>query len=167
MKLLSNNYDLKFLASEFEEAKFDLLVSDDSLCYLSCIVCTFNTSEEVISNWKDVQSLVSGCYQTPNELARWNIYIIFFCKGDLSVWDKYVIENDKYSARKIVIDGIKAHPNKMEIEEVLNNYLLGEDLHLKEVHAPTKIESHSKITKAIAETPLGGAYDSKLKRAEI
>lgn len=78
MKLLNKNDELKFLASEFEDAKFNLFVSNDPLCYLSCVVCVFDTSEDITSNWRDVQGLVSGYYRPSSELAMWNIYIIFF-----------------------------------------------------------------------------------------
>jgi hypothetical protein len=130
-------------------------------------VCFFETAAEVVSSWNIIQNLVSGYYQPSGELAIWNIYLIFFCTGNLSVWDKYVIENDKYAVRKVVLDGMDKFPNTTQTELILNNHLLGADLQLKTKDEQIEHELPLTMTKFVSGAPLGSTSDSRKKRAEM
>lgn len=111
---------------------FKLYVSDDSLSYISCIVCLCESSSQVIDNWNAIQSYVSGHYQPPGALGIWNIYLAFVCTEKLPLWEKYQIENDKYAVRKIVLDDQQILPSPIQVIEVLSQHLLGSDLVLDE-----------------------------------
>ncbi|MGP5564992.1 ABC-three component system middle component 1 [Vreelandella alkaliphila] len=167
MKLLSKQYDLAFLSSDFDNIRFEFFASDDSLYYLTCIACWCNTAAEVISSWRAIQSLVSAYYQPPGELAKWNIYLAFFCTESLSVWDKYVIQNDKYAVRKIVLDGLNEFPDLVKAESLLNNQLLGADLKLKDKDDQAKQKTVLSINCYVSGAPLDSTEESKKKRAEI
>lgn len=167
MKLSSKQHDLAFLNSEFENISFDFFASDDSLYCITCIACWCKTSTEVTSNWRAIQNLVSVHHQPPGELARWNIYLAFFCKESLPIWEKYVIQNDKYSVRKIIIDGLEKLPDSTEAELILNNHLLGADLKLKDKDRRVEQEAALSMTRYISGAPLDSTGDSRRKRAEM
>lgn len=167
MKLLNKKTDLSYLKSQIQEGDFDLFISDDPLSYMSCFVCRFKNKITIEKNWETIQNLISGYYQPSFELARWNVYIIFICIEELTQWDKYLIENDTYTARKVVIDNLKTLPNIEEVEEILDNYLLGADLELnkKAKHYSFKINPNAQFL--IDSIPLESSNVAKKKRADL
>lgn len=167
MRLSNKQFDLSFLSSRFENMEFQLFVSDDSICYISCIVCWCETASQIIDNWKTIQNFVSGFYQPPGELAVWNIYLAFFCVENLPLWEKYVIENDKYAVRKLVLDGMQAFPNSAQAEAHLNNHLLGADLELKENAVQPERNVSFSLRDYIRGAPLDSRVESRKTRARM
>lgn len=167
MKLLNKNSDLSFLNSQFNDGEFNLFVSDDPLCYMSCFVCCFKNKNAVIESWETLQNLISAYYQPHTELARWNVYIVFICIEKLAEWDKYLIENDTYTARKVIIDNIEKLPHLNQIEQILNNYLLGADLKMQNKKDQTHPKLASNLDKLMDLIPLESTNEAKIKRADV
>ncbi|MVX67094.1 hypothetical protein GKZ28_25925 [Clostridium chromiireducens] len=84
--------------------------------------------------WEKVNNDIALYFQSEieNEVSRWNIYIFFLVKGNVRPIIKYKIEQDKYCARKIVLDNYMHQENISECiekrlfrlgiqEEVINN----------------------------------------------
>ena len=166
MRLSSKAHDLEFLTSEFRDMKFELFTSDEAL-FMSCIACWCHTSKEVIDNWRALQSLVSIYFQPPGNHAKWNIYLAIFCSEELAIRDKYVIQNDRYAARKIVLDGLGTLPSPYEAEQILNDELLGADLKLKEMADHVKQEVDLSVGSLVRGAPLDTASGSKEKRVAM
>lgn len=166
MKLLSKPDELNFLKMEFEGIEFRLFATEDSL-FLNCIVCWCKTSDDVVSNWKAIQSLISAYFKTPGKIAKWNTYLVIFCAEKLPLKEKYIIQNDKYAVRKVVLDDLDIQPNSDEVEHVINGELLGSDLSLMHIDHVTNQEIDPTIASLICGTPLDMSMKSKEKRVSM
>ena len=167
MKLLSKDSDLSFLQSEFSDYEFSLFVSNDTSNYMSCFVCLMSKKNDVVNNWEIIQNLISVYYQASSELSRWNVYIVYICQEKREEWDKYLIENDIYHARKVIVDNLKELPNLGVIEEILSNYLLGKDLEIQDTKINSEIELGSNFDKLVKSVPLEITKNAKDKRINI
>ncbi|MCD9114884.1 ABC-three component system middle component 1 [Pseudomonas alliivorans] len=130
MKLLSEESDLGFLSAQYEGIEFYMFRSDDSLSFISCIACICNTAAEVVDNWRAIQNIVSVHHQPSGGLASWNVYLAFICIEQVPIWEKYEIENNKYAARKVILDGLSEKPTFVQLAVDLQKQLLGSDLTL-------------------------------------
>lgn len=166
MKLLTKDYDFEFLAAEFGDMAFHMFRSDDSLSYISCIACLCKESSVIVKNWRVIQNLVSVHHQPPGNLAVWNVYIAFVTIGTVPIWDKYQIENNKYSARKLIIDGYAELPTVEQLTDCLGEQLLGSDLTLDPRVAETR-EPLLSLEKFVRGAPLDQKIESKEKRASM
>ncbi|MGK3117230.1 hypothetical protein QZH44_05935 [Pseudomonas corrugata] len=167
MNLLSKEFDLDFLSSRFENMRFRLYVSDDSISYISCIACLCDSSAGIVESWSAIQNYVSGYYQPPGELAVWNIYLAFFCVDKFPLWDKYEIENDKYAVRKIILDGQGELPSDAEVIESLSRHLLGADLVLEDSSLEPPQELSMSLEAYVRGAPLDSKVESKEARARM
>ncbi|UFH29255.1 MULTISPECIES: ABC-three component system middle component 1 [Pseudomonas] len=166
MKLLIRDHDFKFLIAEFDGMAFHMFRSDDSLSYISCIACLCHESSDVVKNWRVIQNLVSVHHQPAGNLAAWNIYIAFVTIGTVPLWDKYQIENNKYAARKLIIDGLSKWPALEQLTDILEEHLLGADLTLDPRVTETR-EPLLSLEKFVRGAPLDQKTDSKEKRASM
>jgi len=167
MKLSNKDHDLTFLNSEFENLKFEFFVSDDPYRYLSCFACWCSSAEEIVSNWRAIQNLISVHYQPNGNLARWNIYLAFFCTESIPILDKYVIQNDKYAVRKVILDDQKEIIDIEEANSLLSSQLLGTDLKLKKHEAYSEHEIFLNIAEYVKGAPLDSTNESRNIRAEM
>lgn len=166
MKLLNRDHDLGFLISRFESIDFHLLVSDDPISFISCFACLCNSSADIIENWQSIQNFVSGYYQPPGGLASWNIYLAFFTKERMPLWEKYEIENNKYAARKLVIDGVYALPGEEQMVDDLSRHLLGSDLLLDKRPEDLR-ETLLSLEDYVRGAPLDSKAESREERARM
>lgn len=164
MKLLVKAVDLSFLSSHYENIEFHMFCSDDSLSFISCITCICETSEVVVENWRAIQNIVSVHHQPSGGLASWNVYLVFVTVDDIPVWDKYEIENNKYAARKIILDGLREIPSLEQLAIELQKQLLGSDLTLDQrVNEPR--EAALSLSEYIRGAPLDTKVESRERRA--
>lgn len=171
MELLNKPNQVDYLSTEFNQFEFELFSVDikDNL-FISCIVCWSKSAKDTINLWKDVQSIITLNYRPELEYARWNIYLFFLNEEKLSINDKYQIENDKFSARKIVLDGLSNLPSISEIQTMINIELLGADMKLsKGINKSGEISSliESSIFDLIIDLPLDSTKESKIKRIDV
>ncbi len=163
MKLLLNEFDLSFLEDTYPNIDFYMLRSDDSpFSFISCIVCVCKTAAEVVDNWQAIQNIISVNYQPPGDLLAWNVYLAFATSENVPEWDRYAIENNKYTARKIILDSLEGalSPDRLIVE--LQKQLLGSDLILdSQVHEPKEVQLS--LDKYVRGAPL----DSKVESREI
>ncbi|MBA1233560.1 hypothetical protein G7Z98_03165 [Pseudomonas stutzeri] len=167
MNLSSKDFDLSFLSSRFQNMDFQLYVSDDEFSYISCIACLCEASSQIIDSWRNIQNYVSAYYQPPGELAIWNVYIAFFCINKFPLWEKYEIENDKYAARKLVLDDHQALPNSEQVIERLSCHLLGTDLVLNEHTAEATQDVSLSLDEYVRGAPLDSKVESRETRARM
>lgn len=166
MKLSIEDYNFEFIDAEFDDLEFHMLRSDDKLSYISCIVCLCKEPSIIVKNWRVIQNLVSVHHQPPGNLASWNVYIAFVTKGVVPIWDKYQIENDKYAARKLIIDGCAELPALGQLKALMERQLLGADLMLD----PRVTEARKpllSLEKFVRGAPLDQKTESKEKRASM
>ncbi|WP_406819525.1 hypothetical protein ACJA3S_18450 [Pseudomonas sp. KnCO4] len=166
MRLLPRGYDFDFISSEFEDIDFLMFCSDDSLSFISCIVCLCKDPSAIVKSWRVIQNLVSVHHQPPGNLAAWNVYIAFVTCGKVPIWDKYLIENNKYAARKLIVDGLPKLPTLKQLTKLLQEQLLGADLTLDPRATQTR-EPLLSLDEFVRGTPLDQKVESKEKRAAM
>jgi hypothetical protein len=130
VNLLIKEIDLEYLSSQYENIQFHMLRSDNRLSFISCIVCVCETAQVIIDNWREIQNMVAVYHQHSGDFDAWNLYLVFVSSENVSVWEKYEIENNKFSARKIVLDGFQEIPDIDQLIIELGKQLLGSDLKL-------------------------------------
>jgi len=166
MKLLTKEFDFGFINSQFENVEFRMFCSDDALSFISCIACILDTSAEVVKHWSAIQSVVSVYHQPSGGLAAWNVYLAFVTRDQVPLWDKYEIENNKYNARKIILDGLAEIPNSAQLAVELEKHLLGSDLVLDpRVSEPR--EALLSLENYVRGAPLDQRLESREKRAAM
>lgn len=84
-------------------------------------------------NWKRFSNMVAVNYQTSEymsdrEFDRWNFYIIYISKDIVSKELKNIIENDKFSSRKILEDSYDKEFNDGEANRLIVKHITNEDL---------------------------------------
>ena len=163
MKLLSKKDELNFLNSEFSEIRFELFTSDN-LKLINCIACFCQTAKEVALHWREIQSLISVYFQPAGKYEKWNIYLVFFCTGNLDFREKYTIQNDKYAVRKIVLDGLNFVPDSDGAAIMINVELLGSDLSLVQIDHVKHIEMDQALSNLISGAPSDMSVISKDRR---
>lgn len=166
MKLLSEEVDLGFLSVQYENIRFYMFRSDDPLSFISCITCICETSAEVVENWQAIQNIISVYHQPEGSLAVWNVYLVFVTIEQVPVWEKYEIENNKFAARKIILDEYTGVPSPEQLVIELEKQLLGSDLMLNQQVEET-IEPVLSFSEHFSGTPLDSKIESKEKRALI
>lgn len=164
MKLLIKEIDLEFLSGQYENIKFHMLRSDDRLSFISCIVCVCETACDIVDNWRSIQNMVAVYYQHSGGFDAWNMYLAFASVEKIPVWEKYEIENNKFSARKIVLDGFQEIPNIGELITELDKQLLGSDLTLESRSCQLE-EGVSYLENYYRGAPLDSKTESRDKRA--
>jgi hypothetical protein len=164
MKLLTKEVDLSFLSDHYENIRFHMFYSDDPLSFISCIACVCETSAEAIESWRSIQNIVSVHHQPSGGLASWNVYLAFVTVESVPLWEKYEIENNKYAARKIILDGLPEIPSLDQLAIELQKQLLGSDLTLDpRVNEPR--EALLSIEEHVRGAPLDSKKESREKRA--
>ncbi|MCG9787250.1 hypothetical protein L1D61_08800 [Vibrio mediterranei] len=166
MKLLTKETDLEFLSAQFENIRFYTLSSDDHLSFISCIVCVCENARDVINSWRPIQNMVAIYHQNSSGFDAWNMYLAFVSVESLPVWDKYEIENNKFSSRKIVLDNFQYPLTLEQLIVEVEKQLLGSDLTLES--RPFQPEDNlPDLQKYYRGTPLDSKKDSREQRALI
>jgi hypothetical protein len=166
VKLLIKESDLGFLSAEFENIQFHMIRSNDHISFISCIACVCKTSNDIVENWRAIQNMVAVYHQHSGGFDAWNMYLAFVSSESISVWEKYEIENNKFSARKIVLDGLQEIPSIDQLIIELEKQLLGSDLKLET--RPNHVEENlTHLEKYYRGIPLDSKSESREKRASI
>ena len=165
MKLLHKSFDLDFLKSEFNEISFELFTTENQ--FINCITCLCDSANEVMSDWKGIQSLISAYFKPKKEFSKWNVYLVIFCKEKIPIRDKYIIQNDKYAVRKIVIDGVNETLDINEITKSINEELLCLDLSTEQKNYTKSQKNDPLLYDLVKGTPLDKSDNSKYQRESI
>ncbi len=164
--LSKKDHDLSFLTSEFEGLRVELF-SANELSFINCIVCWFDSSQELVEKWKAIQSIISFRFKPEARFSKWNIYLVMLCQDSIEMRDKYVIENDRYAARKIVLDRLGKSLTTKEVETKINVELLGTDLELEKTTPSLISNVKLAIAPLIKNAPTDLTKKSKDRRGEI
>ncbi|PLC57362.1 ABC-three component system middle component 1 [Photobacterium carnosum] len=116
-------------------------VSSDEESKLSCISIQLNSEEYLWSNWEALTNEVAINYISTlkSTFSKWNCYIIFACTFNISKELKYKIENNKFAARKIIIE-VNDYISEPEIRNIINNRILAFNINLSDSSAFKVIE---------------------------
>lgn len=75
--------------------------------------------------WKILNNDIAWYFEAKlkKEIERWNLYIIYFVKGEVDKNLQYEIEQDKYCSRKIVIRKFSRESNDDKLKNIINDKL--------------------------------------------
>ena len=164
MKLLTKETDLEFLSAQYETIQFHMFRSNDHFSFISCIACVCETSNDIVENWRSIQNMVAVYHQNSGGFDAWNVYLVFVSVENVPVWEKYEIENNKFSARKIVLDGLQEVLNIDQLIIELEKQLLGSDLTLESRSCQLE-EISPHLENYYRGAPLDSKRESRDKRA--
>lgn len=99
----ASNDNIQELQESFPDFKFNLFTAGNS-DFVSCIACWAQTSEILEKKWNAIQNVMALQYKAERKVARWNVYIAFFCRESVGRSLRLLIENDKFTARKLIFD---------------------------------------------------------------
>jgi len=90
-------------------------------------------SVTINDNWKRFSNMVADHYQnseymSDKEFDRWNFYIIYISKDNISKELKNKIENDKFSSRKIVEELYTGEFKNNEANRLIVKHIINSDL---------------------------------------
>ena len=147
MKALLDVKNIDFLEHLFPRFK-PQLSKIDFIGTISIFSFFFESEKELYDNWEVITSSIAAYYQSElddetKEFERWNIYIIFFARGNVSNQLKYKIENDKFSSRKIVKDNISDSINTSLISKLISEHIVNSDLDISKLDNMEQIDVNS------------------------
>lgn len=91
----------------------------------------YETAEQLISNYESVRDYVAMFFQSDTlelDIERWNMYEFLFVKQEIGEEIKQKVEQDKFSTRKFVFDGIIEDITEEFIKEVIIDELFTFDV---------------------------------------
>ena len=88
----------------------------------------FKNNQEILDTWNNISKDIALHFQSNlkikiSNIERWNIYIFYLIEGIVEKQLIYTIENDKFSARKIVVDNLKKKTDMKDIREIIRHKL--------------------------------------------
>jgi len=169
-----NNEKLKLVkeSSRFERySKLDYWVENRNDFDTHIFTLVMESEEELNDLWGIINRDMALYFQAKllKDIERWNIYIIFFVIEEVSAKLKYIIEQDKYCARKIIIDNFKRSNDFEEvIPKIINEKLF--DLKIEQIESKDEQRnsevSLSDIIKSMSEELYEIVADSQYVKTE-
>lgn len=86
--------------------------------------------EKTLTNqWKAITESIAAHFQSSlrNDFSVWNIYLFFILEQEIKDDLKYIIENDTFSSRKIII-----YPNQ-DIESIIQEHIKNNDTEIQSI----------------------------------
>ncbi|CAA0189739.1 ABC-three component system middle component 1 [Tenacibaculum maritimum] len=128
------NYSIDTILNDLKEEFEGISFSYEEINYQGMLPCFFIEIEEkerLADVWMKISDLIAINHQArlENEFSIWNIYLFFIVKEPVVNELKYLIQNDTFSSRKIVVEKL-SNP-----KDIINQHILNADI---------KIESSSK-----------------------
>ncbi len=121
--------------------------------------------DDLNEKWEKVSSAVSMCYQADivneNEFEKWNLYIIYSCTDKVDKELKALIENNKFSSRKIVEDNqteelTNERANNLIVKHITNTDLIALVNSTQEITERTYTPKNEKIWELINRSTILG-----------
>ena len=86
--------------------------------------------QNLTNQWKAITEFIAVYFQSSlrNEFSVWNIYLFFILEQEIKDDIKYIIENDTFSSRKIII-----YP-RHDIESLIQQHIKNDDTVISSIH---------------------------------
>jgi len=124
------NYSIDIILGDLKEEFDDVTFSYEEINYegeLPCFFIEIENKDRLDEIWMKVSDIIAVNYQSrlSNEFSIWNIYLFFLTKEPIENQLKYLIENDTFSSRKIVVD------EYVDFKSVIEKYVLNTDIKIE------------------------------------
>jgi len=119
---------IDLIKEESGNSIFDLVecrIKSEDLYDVYIFTVIIQDQDKLIEIWEDISSDVALYFQgsLKSEIEIWNIYILFLVQASVESQVRYLIEQNKYSSRKLVIEEIKSPITEEIIEDIINEKL--------------------------------------------
>ena len=103
---------------EFPSVTIDHRLTTLGTGEINCFFIKVPDAATLELKWRHFSNFIAITFQNEieDEFQRWNLYLFYIINGDVSTRLKYLIENDTFSSRKIVVE----HQDNFD-EIILNN----------------------------------------------
>lgn len=165
MLMSTKTFDFQFMERDHPLVSFKFYTTE-SQPFLSCISCEFGSAEALVNQWEQIQNFVSVYHQPKSEIERWNIYLLLICPDEVEVRNKYIIQNDTYTARKIVIQKEPVPVDSSRALSIVNNELLGLDLKSNYRDSAVECNYQSTLSDMLEGIPLDVSANARSIRIE-
>lgn len=165
MPMLAKDFDFTKIRCNFPSVSFGFYASETH-SFINCILCIFESAESLVKQWESIQNLVSMYHQPKTEAERWNVYLMLLCPETIDIKNKYIIQNDTYIARKVIVENESVLIEDPRLIQILNNELLGSDLKAYFNKVTVECNYQSIITDLIVDTPLDLSESARSIRAD-
>jgi hypothetical protein len=93
----------------------------------------FKDSHSLSKNWKDLNGYLSVNFisNISDDFSKWNFYLFYVESERVAKAVKYEIENNKFSSRKIVIDGCDESLTKGRLTKFIASYITNSSIELQ------------------------------------
>lgn len=108
-----------------------------SLGTVHCFVIKLKNSIDLKDNWKKITNLIALQFQSQltTQFEKWNVYLFFMITDNQIQNDlKYLIENDTFSSRKIVIPFLK------DIDSIIDEFVTNTQLKVQQLKKTTELK---------------------------
>ncbi|WP_199063899.1 ABC-three component system middle component 1, partial [Serratia sp. ASV30] len=127
MSMSIKDFDFTEIERNFPSVSFGFY-SSEIHSFINCILCVFESAKSLVDEWDSIQNFVSVYHQPKVESERWNVYLVLLCPEMVDIKNKYIIQNDTYIARKLIVENELIPVENSKLIKILNNELLGFDL---------------------------------------
>ena len=124
-------YDLK---QEFVEISFDYREVNFGGIIPAFFI--YIKDDEILSNkWKAIVEFIAIHFQSSlkDEFSFWNIYLFFVLENEGKDELKYIIENDTFSSRKIIV------APKQDVDLIINDFIKNVDINTQVIVDPDEV----------------------------
>ena len=163
--MLIKDFDFSEIKSNFPSVSFTCYASQTQ-AFINCILCEFDSAQSLVEQWDSIQNFVSVYYQPKTEAELWNLYLVLICPESVDVRHKYIIQNDTYTARKLILENESVPVESSRAIQILNDELLGFDLKANFNEVTVDCSYNSTITDLLVDTPLDASISARSIREE-
>ncbi|MEF7658506.1 ABC-three component system middle component 1 [Bacillus thuringiensis] len=119
---------IEMIKKESGNNLFDLVecrIKSEKLYNVYIFTMILDSQDELMNTWEDISSDIAFYFQggLESEIEIWNIYVLFLVQGSVDGKIRYFVEQNKYSSRKLVIEGVTRPITGEDIESIINEKL--------------------------------------------
>ncbi len=122
---IQKDFEVEFerCALDYERVAFDSATAH-------CFFATIPSEKALKDTWIQISNFVAVKFQNKldNEYEKWNIYLFYRIENQISRDLHYLIENDTFSSRKIIIDVNKSK------DDIIREHILNKDMTVDTVY---------------------------------
>lgn len=95
--------------------------------------CVYDNDIDLLKHYEEINDVIAFKFQSElkKDIEKWNVYMFYFVKDNISTQVKRVIEQNKYATRKFVFDNFAGENIIEEQKDIIKRKVLKLDIHSK------------------------------------
>lgn len=106
----------------------------------------YDSESLLLEKWITLTGEIADNFQSSLEkdIEIWNVYILFVVENEVKEQNKYLIEQNKYSSRKIVFDNLSIGGDEQK-KELIKSKLLNIEIVRRNIQSTTEVTTFIKL----------------------